>query len=457
MTLSEVMGGSADYERYAQPFTEAMQAAGCNTVQRAAMWCAQIGHESAGLRYMEEIADGSAYEWRADLGNVHAGDGRRYKGSGPIQLTGRNNFRSFTAWVRSQGIAYIDFEAQPELVRDDPKWGFLAASWYWTQARPQINALCDAGNLEGVTRAINGGLNGLDDRRSRYQRALAMGDRLLAAAPTTMVEKVLDYPRDQVVQETSYYCGPASSQTIIRSATGQLVPEVDLAHELGTTTNGTDYIGQFPNVLNKHIPGAAYVHRDMPHDPPTPDEREQLWADIMHSINAGHGVVANIVAPPSNYPRAVAPSTISPAYKGGTVYHYIAVMGYSTAGQRKVWIADSGFTPFGYWLSFDQLASLIPPKGYAYSTAKPQEDEDTELSQIDSKRIELTLDQLAGPAKTADGTPAFTGWDYQTVLDAANHNIENHMGLTLPQMICLNIDATHKLTNAILNLKAGSK
>ena len=48
-------------------------------------------------------------------------------------------------------------------------------------------------------------------------------------------------------------------------------------------------------------------------------------------------------------------------------------MGYSTEGQRKIWVADSGFTPYGYYISFDQLASLIPPKGYAYSQAEPKE------------------------------------------------------------------------------------
>lgn len=74
--------------------------------------------------------------------------------------------------------------------------------------------------------------------------------------------------------------------------------------------------------------------------------------------------MSNIVAPPSNYPRAVAPSTISPTYGWGTVYHYIAVMGYAPG---RVWVADSGFYPYGYWLSLEQLASLIPPKGYAAS------------------------------------------------------------------------------------------
>lgn len=181
-TLSEVMGGTLSLSRYQEllpGYENAMRAANVNNVNRAAMWAAQIGHESVGLRYMEEIASGSAYEWRQDLGNIYSGDGVRFKGSGPIQLTGRSNFRAFTKWANAQGHTNIDFEAQPHLVRQNPKWGFLAASWYWTVARPQINSLADRRDLEGVTRAINGGLNGLADRRTRYNRALAMGNRIL--------------------------------------------------------------------------------------------------------------------------------------------------------------------------------------------------------------------------------------------------------------------------------------
>lgn len=193
VTLANAMQNSlrlADYERYAPGFDEAMRAANITTPLRAAHWCAQIGHESAGLRYMEELASGDAYEGRRDLGNVVPGDGRRFKGSGPIQLTGRHNFGEFSKWCHRLGLVTNpnEFVEHPDRVRREPRWGFLAASWYWTVARPQLNRLADADDLVGVTRAINGGTNGLADRRQRLGHCKALGGALLPAAPTPKEE-----------------------------------------------------------------------------------------------------------------------------------------------------------------------------------------------------------------------------------------------------------------------------
>lgn len=162
---------------------QAMRAAECTTVMRQAMFLAQVGHESGSLRYTEELASGAAYEGRADLGNIQAGDGPRFRGRGFIQLTGRVNYGRFSDWCARRNLvpATTWFVNRPELVADQP-WAWLSAAWYWTVARPQINSLADAGDVAGVTYAINGGDNGLDDRRARWQTCVALGDRLLDPA-----------------------------------------------------------------------------------------------------------------------------------------------------------------------------------------------------------------------------------------------------------------------------------
>lgn len=435
-TLKEVMEPSSltlsDYERLLPGYENAMRAANITNANRAAMFAAQIGHESSGLYHMEEIASGHAYNGRADLGNIHPGDGPRFKGSGPIQLTGRNNFRAFTKWANEQGHTDIDFEAQPHLVRENPKWGFLAASWYWVVARPNLNKWSDERNILNASREINGWFdvpNGMPDRTRRWNNALAMGDRLLPG-PAKEIETVgytIEYSRNQVAQDTVYNCGPASVQTIVQAVTGEFRTESEIGGKLGTHTGGTDYIGSFPDVLNGYIAGGQYRYTNVP-DYLDSAGKDVFWDRIKNSVNANHGVVVNVVAPPSNYPKAVSPSTISPAYSGGTVYHYFAVMGWEDEGGfRKVWVADSGFSPYGYWLSFDQLCSLVVPKGYAYSTADPvvtpevsASEGDLSMADINKimerlERIEteskITNEQLAGPERDGHGNLKWTGWE----------------------------------------------
>jgi predicted chitinase len=183
--LSYAMDESLSLQEYEQllPHVRASLAAcECFNEDRVAMWLAQIGHESMGLKYFEEIADGSAYEGRTDLGNTQPGDGPRYKGRGPIQLTGRTNYTQVSAWAAEQG--FVDsptkFVDQPELLGTH-EWGFLGTDWYWVIARPKINAMADAGDIEGVTKAINGGLNGLEDRCHRYERAKQVAGAFVAS------------------------------------------------------------------------------------------------------------------------------------------------------------------------------------------------------------------------------------------------------------------------------------
>lgn len=133
-----------------------------DTPLRLAHFMAQVAHESGGFRYMEEIASGQAYEGRADLGNTQAGDGKRYKGRGPIQLTGRANYRTFGRKIG------IDIEAHPEVVAL-PSFGLLVACMFWDSKG--LNALADADDVVVITKRINGGQNGLAERQAYLVKA----------------------------------------------------------------------------------------------------------------------------------------------------------------------------------------------------------------------------------------------------------------------------------------------
>lgn len=122
---------------------------------------AQLAHESGNFRYMEEIASGAAYEGRKDLGNTQAGDGKRYKGRGPIQLTGRANYRKY-----GQQLG-IDFENNPDIVAL-PSVGLLVACKFWSDN--DLNTLADKDDVLTITRRINGGTNGLADREAHLAK-----------------------------------------------------------------------------------------------------------------------------------------------------------------------------------------------------------------------------------------------------------------------------------------------
>ena len=177
--LGDAMGNvpGVDYDLLLPFVADCLRKSNCHNNNRIAMWCAQIGHESVGLRYMKEIGDAkyfSKYNNRADLGNGPS-DGPRYPGRGPIQVTGRFNYRQLSLWAYQQG-----YVTSPAYFEDNPtelerlQFAFLGAIWYWTVARSDINALCDKGDLDTVTRRINGGTHGLADRRDRWNRARAM-------------------------------------------------------------------------------------------------------------------------------------------------------------------------------------------------------------------------------------------------------------------------------------------
>jgi putative chitinase len=151
--------------RYCDVLSKKMLACGIDTPLRMAHFLAQVGHESGELRYCEEIAGGDAYEGRKDLGNSRPGDGRRFKGRGLIQLTGRANY---TVYSKARGIDYTTDQGA-KLVAADPETAVDVACWFWTIHK--LNALADKDDVAAITRKINGGLNGFDDRKVKLTRA----------------------------------------------------------------------------------------------------------------------------------------------------------------------------------------------------------------------------------------------------------------------------------------------
>lgn len=133
-----------------------------NTPLRIAHFLAQVLHESGEFKWLTEIHDGSDYEGRHDLGNIHPGDGKRFRGRGAIQITGRANFEQIS---KDLGVDYTN---NPERLSNLPDAVF-SAFWYW-QTRG-LNSLADKDDIVGVTRRINGGVNGLAERKQYLQRA----------------------------------------------------------------------------------------------------------------------------------------------------------------------------------------------------------------------------------------------------------------------------------------------
>lgn len=111
-------------DKYLPFLNQYMSEFGINNPDRAAAFLAQIGHESAELRYSEEIASGAAYEGRRDLGNTEDGDGKRFKGRGLIQITGRSNYEQIS---KAFGIDFIN---NPQLLAT-PEYAVKSACWWW--------------------------------------------------------------------------------------------------------------------------------------------------------------------------------------------------------------------------------------------------------------------------------------------------------------------------------------
>ena len=157
--LKKIAPGAAKSkcDLYAPILTYEMKAAGIDTKIRQCHFIAQLLHESGSLNYVRELASGAAYEGRKDLGNVQPGDGTRYRGRGLIQITGRNNYKICGAALGIQA------EEHPDLL-EQPYNAVRSAIWFWNSKK--LSLLADSDDFVAITKRINGGTNGIQDRNN---------------------------------------------------------------------------------------------------------------------------------------------------------------------------------------------------------------------------------------------------------------------------------------------------
>ena len=153
----------------------AMARRNISTPKRIAAFLAQVGHESGQLRYVRELGN-NQYLSKYDTGTLALrlgntpeadGDGQKYRGRGLIQITGRSNYRQCSVGLFGDERLL----SLPELL-EQPQWAAESAAWFWEQKG--LNALADRDEFNTITRRINGGLNGLQDRLEIWARARAV-------------------------------------------------------------------------------------------------------------------------------------------------------------------------------------------------------------------------------------------------------------------------------------------
>jgi putative chitinase len=195
--IIRILHGNPDAAAWADAALNILPKYEITTANRIAGFFAQIGHESAGLKVLEEnlfyraetldkifpkyfknagrnAADYAKqpekianviYASRMGNGDTASGDGYKFRGRGAIQLTGRENYTNFGKTIGKTAEQVIDYVTTK-------KGALESACWYWKSRN--INAACDANDITKMTRQINGGTIGLDDRKKHYEQALAV-------------------------------------------------------------------------------------------------------------------------------------------------------------------------------------------------------------------------------------------------------------------------------------------
>lgn len=216
----EIAPDRADY--FGAPLLETALKYGITTPLRLAHWLAQLLHESGHLRYTEELASGAAYENNKGLGNTKSGDGRRFKGRGLPQLTGRYNYTRY-----AKVVPEADLLNHPDALAHPP-YSVDVAGWFWQRGSGQdLNRIADKDNVTLVTRVINGGLHGLASRKRHLVNAKAAIDEVGARRVQTALNGIGTLP--QLVIDGDF--GPRTASVVREFQADWLLPvtgDVDL-------------------------------------------------------------------------------------------------------------------------------------------------------------------------------------------------------------------------------------
>jgi len=215
--LQQIMPNLASARRalFLPHLNRAMQEHAVDTALRSAAFVAQLAHESGEFRWMEEIWGPTVAQLRYEppselaqrLGNTQPGDGKRFKGRGPIQITGRFNYGKYGA------LLGIDLLADPARAAA-PEVAFATAGLYWRSNG--LNELADERQFVAITRRINGGTNGLADRQMYYARAQAV----LGAGPVPRARALPLARGHEAIAADRTAQGPAAKQAVTRKPAG---------------------------------------------------------------------------------------------------------------------------------------------------------------------------------------------------------------------------------------------
>lgn len=169
MVSTELVATAMGAGKYAKPLEDGCIKYGIESTVEKSHLLAQVAHESDNFHTAEEYASGKAYEGRKDLGNTQPGDGVRFKGRALIQCTGRDNYAAYSKWKYGDDRVVKN----PQMLAQLPD-AVDCVFWFWCVRKPAIRALAQADDVVGVTRKVNGGTNGLDDRRAKTEKAKAL-------------------------------------------------------------------------------------------------------------------------------------------------------------------------------------------------------------------------------------------------------------------------------------------